>query len=240
MKNPTISVVIIAYNEEKYISKTLDSLMRQTVKPEEIIVVDNNSKDRTAEIARGYKGVRVVSETEQGRSPARNKGFKEAQGNILLKMDADTILKEDFIENLKRLFLKEKNIVGAVSNVSFSEYIWKILFSFNLKSCMTQIFLGYKTCPGAAFILTKEAWKKIKRNICNDDKRVHEDIELSLHLSNVGRVIYTKDCKAITSSRNVTKVAKEYVIRYLKQHWQDRGLLRRFRILWGNRSPYKK
>ena len=242
MKNPTVSVVIIAYNEEEYIAKTLDSLMKQTIKPEEIIVVDNNSEDRTAEIASKYKGVRVVSEKEQGMSPARNRGFNEARSKILVKLDADTVLEEDFIRNLKEVFLREKKAVAIIPYVLYPLCIWDISFRLTIISYLTEILLGSKTCSGGSYVLTKEAWEKVRGNICNDDKKVHEDTEISLHLDNIGKVVYAKDCKSVTSSRRIRErpqVLIEYSIRFLKQYWYNRGLLRRFRIFWGHRSPYR-
>ena len=243
MKNPTVSVVIIAYNEEKYIGKTLDALIKQTVQPEEILVIDNNSTDNTATIAGKYKGVRVVSETEQGMSPARNRGFNEAKSKVLVKLDADTILDKEFIKNLKKTYLKEKDIVGAIPYVSFHELIWEILFNWRLASYATDILVGHKYCPGPSYSLTKGAWGRIKKNVCNKDREVHEDVEISLHLDNLGRMVYAKDCNSSTSSRRITETPYRFLveqrIRLLKQYWRGRGLLKRFRIVWGHLSPYR-
>ena len=61
-----VSVVIPVYNEKKRIKKCLDSLLSQSEKPDEIIVVDNNSTDSTVSIVRKYKGVNLVHEKKQG------------------------------------------------------------------------------------------------------------------------------------------------------------------------------
>src|ERR1035437_9820650 len=86
-----VSVVIPAYNEEKYIGACLDSLMDQKEKPDEIIVVNNNSTDNTAKIVKKYP-VRLINEEQQGMIPARNRGFNEAKFEIIARTDADTIL----------------------------------------------------------------------------------------------------------------------------------------------------
>ena len=70
----TISVVIPAWNEEKYIEEALDLIAKQTIQPLEVIVVDNNSVDNTVAIAK-RKGARVIKEARQGITPARNAGF---------------------------------------------------------------------------------------------------------------------------------------------------------------------
>src|SRR3989304_3585243 len=57
-----VSVVIPVYNEEKYIKNCLDSLMNQTEKPDEIIVVDNNCTDKTVSIVKKYKRIKIIQE----------------------------------------------------------------------------------------------------------------------------------------------------------------------------------
>lgn len=95
---PEVSVVIPAYNEESNIVKTLLSLStNQTSRSVEIIVVDNNSKDRTAELVQAC-GVRYVLETEQGITPARNRGLREARGTYVLNADADTLYPTHWID----------------------------------------------------------------------------------------------------------------------------------------------
>ena len=96
-----ISVVIPTFNEEKLLSKCLESLQKQTVKPFEIIVVDNNSTDTTAAIAKKM-GVKVISEKNQGISFARNAGFNAAKGDIIARLDADTTALPNWIERIKK------------------------------------------------------------------------------------------------------------------------------------------
>ena len=77
MKNgsPAISVVIPAFNEEKYLPACLEALKKQTFKNYELIVVDNNSTDKTAQIAKKF-GARVVKEKKQGRNMACGRCFR--------------------------------------------------------------------------------------------------------------------------------------------------------------------
>lgn len=88
-----ISVVIPAYNEEKYLGRCLAALARQTYPANrfEVIVVDNNSTDATAEIAQRY-GVRVIAEPRKGVAYARQAGFAAARGAIIASTDADTVV----------------------------------------------------------------------------------------------------------------------------------------------------
>ena len=85
-----VSIVIPAYNEERYLPACLDAIAAQTIKPFEVIVVDNNSSDSTAKIAAQYPFVRVVNEPRRGIGFARNAGFNAAAGDIIGRIDADT------------------------------------------------------------------------------------------------------------------------------------------------------
>ena len=99
----TISIIIPAHNEERYISLCLESIMAQTVLPDEIIVVDNNCDDCTVDIASRYP-VKVVHEKRRGIIVARNAGFNAAGSEIIARTDADTILAPDWISRVKERF----------------------------------------------------------------------------------------------------------------------------------------
>lgn len=86
-----ISVIIPAYNREAHIGAAIESVLAQTEPPHEIIVVDNNSTDRTRSIANGYIGVRIVSELRQGSAIARNTGVQAAFGDWLAFLDSDDL-----------------------------------------------------------------------------------------------------------------------------------------------------
>ncbi len=101
---PEISVVIIAYNEEEYIFGCLASLAEtQSSRPIEIVVVDNNSTDRTAEIVEAC-GARLIPETRQGYGFARQGGLEAARGNIVLTGDADTLYPPRWAEEMAKPF----------------------------------------------------------------------------------------------------------------------------------------
>lgn len=89
---PKVSVIIPAYNAQKFIRQTLDSVLAQTYRDFEIIVVDDGSKDATAEIADSYgKPIRCLRKTNGGVSEARNFGFKNSGGDYVAFLDADDL-----------------------------------------------------------------------------------------------------------------------------------------------------
>lgn len=86
------SIIIPAYNEEKYLAKTIDAALAQDYPDFEVIVVDNASTDRTNEIARSYgEKIKFVEEKNQGLLFAREAGRKVATGDIIVQMDADCL-----------------------------------------------------------------------------------------------------------------------------------------------------
>jgi glycosyltransferase involved in cell wall biosynthesis len=97
---PLVSILIPAYNAEEWIAESLGSAIAQTWQAKEIIVVDDGSTDRTAEIARRFasKEVKVVSTANQGLSRAVNHAYRLCQGDYIQELDSDDLLSPDKIE----------------------------------------------------------------------------------------------------------------------------------------------
>ena len=97
---PLVSIIIPAYNAEEWIASTLQSAIAQTWQRNEIIVVDDESTDRTGDIARRFasKSVVVLSKQNEGAAAARNHGFSFSQGDYIQWLDADDVLAPDKIE----------------------------------------------------------------------------------------------------------------------------------------------
>lgn len=100
MNPPLVSILIPAYNAEATLAETLRSAVAQTWHRKEIIVTDDGSTDRTAEIARGFaaSGVRVVSTVNRGLSAAVNAAYRECQGEYIQELDADDLMSPEKIE----------------------------------------------------------------------------------------------------------------------------------------------
>ena len=105
-----ISIVIPTLNEEKFLPKLLDSLVVQTKKDFEVIVVDGHSKDKTVEKALSYKKklpLRVISLKQPSLPVQRNAGANAAKGDWFIFIDADSIAMPYFVERV-RSFIDEK------------------------------------------------------------------------------------------------------------------------------------
>lgn len=102
--NPTpgISIITVVFNGEKHIGRTIESVLGQTYKELEYIIIDGKSTDRTLELIGGYKGIhKVVSEPDKGLYDAMNKGLKAASGDYVWFLNSgDQIFSKDTVETL--------------------------------------------------------------------------------------------------------------------------------------------
>lgn len=131
-KTPLVSVVIPVYNEEKYLSFCLSSILDQSYKKVEVIVVDDGSIDKSIKIAKKYK-VKILYQKHLGTARARNWGAKAAKGKILIFVDGDMRFDNKYIENLIEPILKRKSIGTFVKEelVANPENMWSQCWSIN-------------------------------------------------------------------------------------------------------------
>lgn len=228
---PLISVVVPAFNEEKYLPACLEAIKNQTFRDYELIVVDNNSSDNTSGVAKKY-GARVIKETKQGMTPARERGFLEAKAEIIARTDADTKVNSDWLEIIHNTFLKYPKVVAMtgpwlsptpkIRDKIFMDYTQ--LISVRLG----KLLFGHVCLLGPNMALRKSAWEKIKVN--TDDKKVHEDYDLSIHIAKVGKILYNEDQKVICSLRRVSEnpvkglktYLGEYPVKFIKMLYYNK------------------
>lgn len=219
--NMKISVVIPAYNEEKTIADTLSHVMNQSRPADEVIVVDNNCTDATASIAKKL-GARVIVEKTQGMTPARNAGFNAAKGEVIARTDADTHVPHDWIERIERSFHENDELVGLSGPIVY----------YDLKVNDTQIALlariyrhtckliyGNEIMIGPNYALRKDTWLKIAKDVCMDDHHTHEDIDISIHLSEFGLVHFDKKLIVRTSGRRIKNNPSSFFFEYTQKHF---------------------
>ena len=123
---PLVSVIVPAYNEEEVIGACIASLKEQSYPHIEIIFVDDGSTDKTLEIVRRFKDVRIFEQDHGGPGNARNLGSREARGEILSFVDADMTFDVDFIRNLIEPIVHEGEI-GTIDGVQIAlnqDNIW--------------------------------------------------------------------------------------------------------------------
>lgn len=214
--NPKISVVIPAFNEEKYLSRCLSSLKEQTFKDFEIIVVDNNSTDRTSQIAMEY-GAKVIKEMQKGTVFARETGFRLAKAPIIARTDADATVPHNWLNIIYNTFISNPKVV-AVSGAFTSEYKripdtpFKLFTKIFFKN-LAKLWAGHVLLIGANMAVRKTAWQQAKPHITN--KYVHEDVDLSCHLARYGKILYIPNLFATCSLRRIQEKPFKGIFNYL-------------------------
>ena len=198
-----LSVIIPAYNEEKYLEKALMSIRRQTLKDFEIIVKDGGSDDRTVEIARKYAD-KVVSERDVSIADARNQGAKYAEGDILVFVDADTELPPDTLERLARL-VDEEGVVGvSCRKMPKSKSILdRILYEFVNISTFISALVGIGGAHGNCMLIRKDVFERIGG--FNPKIKIAEEQELVRKARKFGHYVFFLDAYVIEGPRRVRK-----------------------------------
>lgn len=229
----TLSLIIPVYNEEHHIRACLEAIAAQTVAPTEVIVVDNNCTDGTISIVKEFSFVRVISETKQGRGHARNAGFNAARGEIIGRIDADSLLQPNWVETVIGHFTQNNSLAG-LTGLGITPFIPLTVMPKN--TFMTRSYYWYVhayfgtiTMWGANMAVRKSAWHQVKELVCLDDAQVHEDQDIALHMAGKSMLIQQMN--------DVLVVSLNQSFRYLpKMLYYARlaGYTRRFHRKLGN------
>ncbi|MEO0115049.1 MAG: polysaccharide deacetylase family protein [candidate division WOR-3 bacterium] len=206
-KEIKVSVIIPARNEAKFLASCINSIKSQDFSNYEIIVVDNGSTDDTPAIAENL-GARVIQEKVPGLPRAREAGRKAARGELLVYLDADTIIPASYLSTIYRFFEAHKKVI-AVSNPYFFydgnwktdtliKFFFKILFPFYYK--ILKALNLPKVILGSNFVVRKETLEQIGG--FNQALRFYgEDVDISKRLSKQGEVVFINRWQTLTSAR---------------------------------------
>ncbi|HKO43470.1 MAG TPA: glycosyltransferase [Pyrinomonadaceae bacterium] len=203
-----LSVIIPAYNEELYVPETLTRVTRALAvagQPSEIVVVDNASHDRTRAISESF-GARVVPEKEHNISRVRNTGAANAKGDVLIFIDADTLVPESLFQRIAGAIQDEKCFGGAVAvNWGESERTWMKLYLLGGKFWTTV----FNMKQGAAQFCRRAVFEQLR----GYDQTIYmgEDVEFYWRLSkftkqNGGTLKFIEDLPVTTSARRFDKM----------------------------------
>ncbi len=218
-KSLTLSIVIPVYNEQNHMKACLDAIVTQTVKPLEVIVVDNNSTDGSMAIAQKYNLVRILKEPIQGRTVSRNRGFNAARGDIIGRIDADSIVMPGWVERVLDDF--SDSSIDGVAGLGQTRLLLGIgwlrsTFWSRAYFWTAQSLYGVITMWGANMAIRRSAWIRIKPDTAPDGSRVHEDQDLSLVLIGKGGKII-QDNKLLIRTEGISYLYWPKFWAYLKK-----------------------
>jgi poly-beta-1,6 N-acetyl-D-glucosamine synthase len=164
----SVSVMIAAYNEGKVIARTLHAVLEGDVAPVEVIVVDDGSTDATAEevarVAAADPRVRLLRQVNAGKAAAMNRALMDAHGDVLVCLDADTVIAADAIGLLLRHFA-DPAVGAAAGNVKVGNHVnlwtrWQsieYIVSQNLDRRAHSLLNSIPVVPGAIGAWRREA-----------------------------------------------------------------------------------
>ncbi len=226
---PRFTVVVPAYNEEEFLGDCLDSLMKQDFDGDyEVIVVDNNSTDRTAEIA-ASRGVTVVREENPGVCWARQCGTAQASGEIVISTDADTIFDQAWLSRIDSNFRRDPSLVAVAGPCRFvdapwwgSFYTWALFGMVRLMKILTGKVL-YITATNIAF--RKCEWSGYDTSA----RQGGDELALLRQLRSRGEILFDAGNPSFTSSRRlyhglVYNVFATFLFYYVLGYWLHRML----------------
>jgi glycosyltransferase involved in cell wall biosynthesis len=210
-----ISFVIPAYNEEAYIGKCLDSMLKVIKRSHidsEIIVVNNASTDKTREIVLSYPEVKIIDEPLKGLPKARQAGYLKAEGELIANVDADNILPEGWIRKVLMEFLHHKNLVGLSGPLIYYDLSWsknlqvKMFYAVGYVSYLLSHFVLRKggMLQGGNFVLRKSALDKVG-GYNTDIDFYGEDTDIARRIQQAGYVKFTFKLPMYSSGRRMVK-----------------------------------
>lgn len=224
----TISIVLPVYKGESTLEKTLGSLLAQTKKFDELIIIDDASPDRSQEIIadflRGKFKYKLIShEKNLGLAKSYNDGIRKSRGNLVITLHQDVILDPDALKNLTGPF-KDKDVVAAGHWSVFPREIWE---KFNFwQKCFFARFVG-KELPGinGQFdCFRRSALEKAGLFDGVHFRSAGEDVDIVWKMKKLGEVVQTK-AKLIHLQKIGSDFGPKEIIWKQKQHSEARGAL---------------
>ena len=217
----TISVIVCAHNEERFLAACLHSLLAQSRVPDEVLVINNASADRTHEVAAAIPGVRVIDEPRKGLVVARERGRIEARGDLLIYVDADCRAPLMWLERIERRFARKPAMLALSGNYRFYDWDWwgrTLLRAYDLTlGPATHILVKYILRLGVVFYGGNFAVRRTALDrIGGFDTSIEfhgEDTNLGRRLYRIGVVELRYDCFLYTSARRYNAMGKGAVFR---------------------------
>ena len=214
-------MIVCAHNEERVLAGCLHSLLAQTRLPDEILVVNNASTDRTQAVAALIPGVRIVDEPRKGLVMARERGRREARGELLVYIDADCRAPLEWLARVEAQFDRRPDLLALSGNYRFYDWDWwgrTLMRAYDLTlGPATHVLVKYILRLGVVFYGGNFA---VRQAALADIGGFDTSIEFHGEDTNLGRRLYARgsvalryDCFVHTSARRYHAMGKGAVFR---------------------------
>ena len=189
----TVSVVIPVKDDAVLLERCLEALADQSESVFEVIVVDNDSTDLTAAVAEWW-GCRCVLERHPGIPAAASAGYDAARGNVIARLDADSVPPREWVRTIVEAFTAEPDLIAITGPGRFLGLPTPLrtladLIYMRAYFAVFRSLLGHPPLFGSNFALTRSAWLSARMTVHRADPEVHDDLDLSFRLPDDARVV---------------------------------------------------
>lgn len=216
MTMASITVVIPVLDDAEHLAVCLRALASQTRPADEIVVVDNGSADDSAAVARSF-GARVLREPLRGIAPANATGFDAAGGDVIARLDADSVPAPDWLERIEAAFRDDPELAAITGSADFHDgspvvnWVGREVYLRWYFWAMGRL-LGHPPLFGSNLALRSSVWREVRAEVHRDDPRMHDDLDLSFQLAPGMRVVRDDSLGMSISSRPFSS-ARSFALR---------------------------
>lgn len=200
-----ISIIIPVYNVEQYLSRCINSIINQTYKNIEIILVNDGSTDNSQEICNKYKikdnRINVINKKNGGLSDARNEGIKVATGKFITFVDSDDYVSDDYVDCLFSMIDEEKADIAVCTYRVVNDNEQKKYLATSKQRC-NKVFSGIDAIKNSWYKkeITNSAWAKLYKkelffNVEYPKGKVYEDLGTTYKLLYKAKKVVYADCR---------------------------------------------
>lgn len=232
---PTVSVVVPVLDDAEHLHRCLVALAAQSRPPDEVLVVDNGSSDDGVRIARSL-GARVVTEPERGIPRAASRGYDEATGDLIARLDADSTPPTGWLARVVELF--DDPSVAAVTGPGrphgggpLARAVWDTVY---MRPYFVLMWAALARPPlfGSAMAMRRTTWLAVRDRVHRADPEVHDDVDLSMQLDPGARVLADPALEVGVSARPLRSLPS--VVR------RTRRAFRTFRVNGRRANPVRR
>lgn len=200
-----VSVVIPVKDDAILLRHCLRALAQQSLRPDEVVVVDNNSRDDSAAVARAA-GAHVVTCGTPGIPAAAATGYDAAHGSLILRLDADCVPSSTWVETMVEAAKAHPDAAvfsGGAHFVDGPRPLRRSLAAAYLGAyaAVAGPALGHRPLFGSNLAFRASAWRDVRPDVHTQDPEIHDDLDLAFHFGRRHRIVHVRHAAMGVSMR---------------------------------------